>query len=234
MRRSAPWPASRAASTSTPRAAENVDVNIEQGGGSKRFHLRWRIQEHGDISGLSTDDWQLQYNKNSGGWNDVAAASSNILSDPDSGLVDNSGTTNRATNGISDGTGSFVIGEEEEGDGLFENRQLTASNFTEHVWAVKTADGDLSVGDTIDFRIQINGIDFSHTVVPTITLIADTDPWWQDVIDERVIIYLGHAVGHRGSPSSPAGNSVSTRIAWDDSRFKHEAEDRQSEDFWSS
>ena len=136
-------------------------------------HLRVRIDETGGTAGLTTNDYGLEYSKNSGAWTAITASSSNVKSDTASSLTADGATTNRATNGISDpGAGSFVAGEQEETNGVIENHQLTADNFTEHVWALALVDTDLANGDTLDFRIALNAgaPGMTNTVVPQITV----------------------------------------------------------------
>ncbi len=68
------------------------------------------------------------------------------------------------------GSGSFVAGEQESKNGLIEDRQLTASNFTEHVFAIRLISANLVNTDTLDFRLRLNGADFTNDVVPGITI----------------------------------------------------------------
>lgn len=147
-------------SGSTPIAAEDTNIERNADTDPAQFHLRWLVQETGGVSGATTDDYQLQeFVSSVGSWNNVDASSSFVQSDPVSTLSDGAATTNRATNGLTDpGTGSFVAGEQEDVNGLIEDRQLTVANFTEHVYGLKfPAPGVFSDGDTIDFRLLVNG-----------------------------------------------------------------------------
>lgn len=157
-------------SGSSPKAAQDIDIELDATGDAQ-FHVRYRVQNQGAAAGLATDDYALEVSKNSGGFAAVTAASSDVQSDTASGLTADGATTNRGTNGITDGTGSFVAGEQEETNGVIENHQLTASNFTEHVWACKLIDTDLGDGDTLDFRITLNGgtPGMTNTVTPRIS-----------------------------------------------------------------
>jgi hypothetical protein len=159
-------------SGSSPWAAQSTNISVRCGAGDRKVHLRVRIQETGGAAGASTDDWQLQYSKNGGAYTNVTASSSNVRADTGSSLTDGSATTNRATNGITDGTGSFVAGVQEEGDGQIADHQLTASNFTEHVFALMLVAADLANGDTLDFRISLNGGSpgMTNSVTPRITV----------------------------------------------------------------
>ena len=157
-------------SGSNPKAAQDINIELDPTG-DEPFHLRWRVQETGGTSGLTTDDYQLQVSKNLGAYVSVTGVSSNVQADTASLLVADGVTTNRGTNGITDGTGSFVAGEQEETDGEIEDRQLTASNFTEHVFACKLIAADLGLGVTLDFRLALNGgtPGMTNSIVPRIS-----------------------------------------------------------------
>lgn len=161
-------------SGSSPAAAENTDLTARDPSTDPKVHLRGRVQEigAGSLSGASTDDYGLELSKNSGAYVAITASSNNVQIDTASGLTADAATTNRATNGITDGSGSFVAGEQEETNGVIEDHQLTADNFTEHVWALTLVDGDLADGDTLDFRITLNAgaPGMTNTVVPRITI----------------------------------------------------------------
>jgi hypothetical protein len=81
-------------------------------------------------------------------------------------LTDGNATTNR----LGSGTGSFVAGEISE-DGLVDNHQLTASNYTEHLYSLTLVSSALANNDTIDFRVLKNGDStaMTYTVTPRIT-----------------------------------------------------------------
>lgn len=157
-------------SGSSPKAAEDTDIILDPTGDAQ-FHLRYRVQNDGSLDGATTDDFALEVSKNSGAFVAVTGASSDVQSDTASGLVADAVTTNRVTDGITDGLGSFVAGEQEETNGVIEDRQLTADNFTEHVWACKLIDADLAGGDTLDFRVTLNGAapGMTNSVTPRIT-----------------------------------------------------------------
>lgn len=161
-------------SGSSPAAAQDTSLTARNPSTDPKVHLRARVQEvgAGSLNGATTDDYGLEYSKNSGAYVAVTAASSNVQIDTASGLTADGATTNRATNGITDGSGSFVAGEQEETNGVIEDHQLTADNFTEHVWALTLVDTDLADGDTLDFRITLNAgaPGMTNTVVPRITI----------------------------------------------------------------
>lgn len=153
--------------------AQNTNINRDVSAGNATCHLRVRIQETGGADGATTDDYGLQYQVNgAGGWTTITDASSRARAFTTSGLTDGGTTTNRSTDGITDGTGSFVAGEQEEANGVIEDRQLTASNFTEHVWALEIVSADNANADTLDFRITLNGGNpgMTNSVTPRITI----------------------------------------------------------------
>ncbi len=164
-------------SASTPIAAQDTNVTRDASTSDNDLHLRIRIEEvgAGSIGGAATDDYRLQFRKNGGGgWNNVDTTSLQVHADTTSELTNTAATTNRGTNGISDGSGSFVAGEQEEADGLVVNHELTADNFTEHVWALTLASANLVGGDFLDFRVQLNGGNpgMDNSVTPRITISA--------------------------------------------------------------
>lgn len=171
-------------SGSTPLQNENVDTSIDVTAGNVIFHLRVRIQESGGAAGATTDDWRLQASRNGGAYGDFDAQVG-MDANSASGLVNGSATTNRAT-GITDGSGSFVAGKQSDLGATISNHQLTASGFTEHVWAifVRTDLGDeLADGDTFDFRITLNGgaPGMTNSVTPRVTIVLDsgaTQPYY--------------------------------------------------------
>lgn len=82
-------------------------------------------------------------------------------------LTDGNATTNR----LGAGTGSFVAGEISE-DGLVDNHQITASNYTEHLYSLTLVSAQLANNDTLDFRVLRNGATtgMTYTVTPRITV----------------------------------------------------------------
>jgi hypothetical protein len=160
---------------STP--AQNQDVNdaLTAMLADTIRHLRYRIQESGnDTSGATTDDYGLEVSVGGGGFQAVTAASTFVQAATGSALTDGGATTNRATNGITDGSGVFAAGEQEEANGVIEDHQLTAANFTEHVWAILLVAADFTPATptTLDFRVTLNGgaPGMTNSVTPRITV----------------------------------------------------------------
>ncbi len=103
---------------------------------------------------------------------EIEVTSDNIVLGFNSGsLTDGNATTNR----LGSGSGSFVAGEISE-DGLVDNLQITASNYTELLYSL-TIDSDSVVdNDTLDFRVLRNGATtgLTYTVTPRITIEEST------------------------------------------------------------
>ncbi len=156
-----PLATSTALGTQSVALTRNVDSN-------SILQIRVQVQEVGGIDGLTTDDYQLQYNKNSeapGGYVDVNASSSDVKVVNGNPADGDDVTGSRLTGGA----GSFVTGGYDEGDGLVDNRQLTAGNYTEHVLTIELQAADLTNGDDIFFRILLNGATFdTYNVTPQV------------------------------------------------------------------
>ena len=160
-------------SGSTAIAAQDTDITGRDVSSDNQIHLRVRIDETGagSVDGDTTDDWGLDHRLNgAGAWTAVTASSTRVQADTGSTLTDGNASTNRATDGISDGSGSFVAGEQEDQDGEITDHQLTADNFTEHVWALKLISADLSANDALTFRVTRNGSSIAAGVVPSVTV----------------------------------------------------------------
>lgn len=183
-------------SGSTPIANQDTNATITVDSDTQ-VHVRYRFQETGGKSGATTDDYNLQVSVNGGAYANITTSTQKVKVDTGSTLTDGSATTNRATNGITDGTGSFIAGIQEEGDGQITNYQLTASNFTEQVWAVKLIAADFNNGATIDFRVSLNGgtPGMTNSVTPRITISQTTaTKHWTPAAAE---LYSGGYIGRR-------------------------------------
>jgi hypothetical protein len=127
----------------------------------------------GDIDGNTIDDYDLQYRLNGGGsWIVPTGATDRVRMDSGSALTDGAVTTNRGTNGLTDGAGSFVASEQMVSDAELANFQLTANNFTEMVWGLLLVSADFVDADFVDFRVRYNGGNpgMANTQVPRITV----------------------------------------------------------------
>lgn len=153
---------------STALANQDTDISVDVSGGDVDLQLRLRVDEIGAVAGAATDDYQLQYSKNSGAYANVTGASSNAQGTT-AGLTNDAATTNRASEPITDPvSGSFVAGEQSS-DGLVDNMQLTASNFTEHAFGLSVISADVAGGDTLDFQLSTPA-GIINSLVPRITV----------------------------------------------------------------
>lgn len=162
-------------SGSSPVADEDTNVTGRNVDSDSQIHLRLMVDElgDGDIGGASTDDYDLQFRMNGGGsWVVPTGATTLVQIDTASSLTDAGATTNRATNGLTDGAGSFIAGEQCEANAEVTDFEHTANNFTEHVWALLLISADLSDTDFIEFRLRLNAGNpgMGNTQVPRITV----------------------------------------------------------------
>lgn len=158
-------------SASTPIDAQDVNVTRNLVA-DNQLHLRYRVQEigAGSVPGETTDDYTIEFRINEGGsWIPVTTSSSRVRVDLNSLLTDGGATTDRSTDGISAGSGSFFAGEQEEGDGEITDFQHEADNYTEHVWGLELVSLDWSGGDFVDLRMRLNGGAMDNSVTPRIT-----------------------------------------------------------------
>lgn len=132
---------------------------------TKELALRIRLQETGAVAGAATDDYKLQYRKNSGSWGDLDSA---VKAYNSSNLTEGAATTNR----LGAGTGSFVAGKVSE-DGVVDDVQITASNYTELYYAIQLdLAGGLVDEDLIEFRVLKNNATtgMTYSSYPTLTV----------------------------------------------------------------
>ena len=169
-----------AASTQLEAQDTNHSFNVDS---DNALQLRCRVDETGGADGSTMDDYQLQYEKNNGGtFVDLTTTDGGDgIRAVAAGLTNTDPTTNRSSDPISDpGSGSFVAGEQ-CADGLCLDIQLTASNFTEHVWGVEFVSANVANNDTFDFRIRppnamVQNVEPRVTVVKTSAALAGHGP----------------------------------------------------------
>lgn len=157
-----------AENASTALAAENTAYDLYAGVNAS-IVLRYGVQESGTgtASGAATDDYQLQYKKNAGAFTNVTGASSNIRARASANLTDGAATTQR----LSAGSGSFVAGEIDEGDGLITDWALTANNYSDLVYSLEVVAADVAEDDSFTFQVLRNGSVFNtYSVTPTLTV----------------------------------------------------------------
>ena len=138
---------------STQIAAQDTDIspNVDA---DFQFQFRALIEETGGADGSVMDDYQVEVDKNSTGFVDLTTTDVGGVRAVAAGLTNDNATTNRASDPITDpGAGSFVAGEQST-DGQVDDRLLTNSNFTEHVYGVELVSANVANGDTFDFRFR--------------------------------------------------------------------------------
>jgi len=133
--------------------------------GDQTLGLRIRLQITNAVSGASTDDFQLQYSKNGGAFTNLTTSTTDVKAVDSTNLTDQAATTNR----LGAGSGSFVAGLVSE-DGLADNKQVTASNYSEFLYTVRLVAANLADNDVITFRVLRNGSTMTYTVTPQVTV----------------------------------------------------------------
>lgn len=135
--------------TPTPKASLNTNWNQIQ---DENFRVRFLIQEDADVEELDVA-FQLQYNKNSEGWNNVNAGSSVVRSSASSNITEDANTSQVL------GSGTFVTpnGGYDEVDGVTAGTadfSVTINEETEIEYCCQIRSADTSRGDTIQLRIR--------------------------------------------------------------------------------
>ncbi len=114
------------------------------------FFLRLKVVNTGDMS--ANGAWTLQYEKNdTGGFITVTTTSSNVRV-ASGAEADDTATTELLPN---DG-GSYSNGLYDDVDGSV-STNLAGGNEKENVWSITCRSAEMSVGDTLDFRMLFGG-----------------------------------------------------------------------------
>ncbi len=155
-------------------AREDTNVVDRDVDSDSQIHLRLMVDElgAGAIPGNSTDDYELQFNINATGWTVPTGATTGVQLDTSSSLTDAGATTNRGTDGLTDGAGTFQAGEQCDANAEVTDYLHAADDFTEYVWALLLISADLNDTDSIDFRLRYNGGNpgMDNTQTPNITV----------------------------------------------------------------
>lgn len=151
--------------TSAPLENQDVDHTLNNDS-DVEIQLRMFVQNR-QAAG-STDDWRLDFDKDGAGMVAVPTTDSGTgISSAVASLTNDGATTNRTTNGITDGTGSFDAAVQVT-DGIG-SVTLNASNYTEIVFGVKfyaINNANNAIYD-FDFGRPNSMVD---TIVPRITI----------------------------------------------------------------
>jgi hypothetical protein len=164
-------------SAATWQASSNVDWTqiVDQ-----NFRVRFVVQETGD--GAAADQtFQLEYNLNGGGWNDVNSASSVVRATASPNVADGANTTQQV------GSGTFVTPnagfDEVNGQAGGTSLDFSGSDEVELEYCLQVRSADVSADDTIELRIK--NLD-SYSQTPTITAALSTPPAYdQDAFRAR-------------------------------------------------
>jgi hypothetical protein len=140
-------------SESTATWKADQDTNPSPIDVDTNFRVRFRGGDTGGATGTWTTP-QLQYNKNSAGWNNVTGSSSVVRATATTQFTDNAATTEQLTGGSG---GSFVAGTCDEADGAVASISLGASGNSEVEFCVQLRSADLVDGDTVELRVLDNG-----------------------------------------------------------------------------
>jgi len=130
----------------------------------ENFRVRFVVQE---TAGISSADrtFQLEYNRNGGGWNDVNAASSVVRVTASPNVADGTDTTQQV------GSGSFVTPnagfDEVNGQAGGTSLDFSGSDEVELEYCVQIRSVDVANDDTIQLRVK--GLD-AYTSTPTATV----------------------------------------------------------------
>jgi len=160
-------------SETTATWKEPVNTDWEQPT-DENFRIRFLIEELDDVEDLDVQ-FQLQYNKNAGGWNDVNGASTNVRSSATSNVTDGVDTTEQLS-----GPGTFITTNAgfDEANGLAGGTALdfttTVNQEVELEYCCQVRGVDTTEGDTIQLRLvkEADVVLGSYTNTPTLTVPA--------------------------------------------------------------
>ena len=156
-------------------AALNTAVTGNLDNGDGYGVLRVRLQSTTAVAVPSTDDFQLQWERNSSGtWTNVTTGGTTVRGYDNPNLTDGAATTNR----LGAGSGSFVAGKITE-TGDVPNMGWTANNYTELVYSLTLRSADLLDGDVLRFRVLRNGATsvMTYTQTPLINIENLSQTW---------------------------------------------------------
>lgn len=173
-------------------AAQDTAGDVDVSSGNKAFQFRARIDETGNADGSTMDDYGVEYEKNdSTTWVALTTTDNGDgIRAVAAGLTNDAATTNRSSEPISDpGAGSFVDGEQSS-DGVVDDLQVTASNFTELAYGAEIVAANVADGDTFDFRFSsASGV--TNNVEPRVDVVKAGAP-----TPVSASITAGATVGH--------------------------------------
>lgn len=156
-------------SASTFKAAVNTNFNQPQ---DENFRIRFLIQEDDDVEDLDMT-FQLQYNLNAQGWNNVDGASSVVRSAASTFFADGDTTTQRIGAGTFIGTNNGMDETEGLAGGAGMDFTTTINQETEVEFCCQIRSADTVSGDTIQLRVindKTSQPFATYTNTPTLTI----------------------------------------------------------------
>jgi hypothetical protein len=173
----------------------------------KNFRVRFLVQETAGIAD-SDKTLQLEYNLNSGGWNDVTGSSSIVKAASTAYVTDGVDITQQL------GSGTLVTPNAgfDEADGLVGGASLdfSGSDEVEVEFNLQIVGTDVSNGDTIQLRVK--GLN-TYTNTPTVTVTGAGTFLYK----KSIAIQSGQVGASCSSTTDTWQVSANSRDAWDDS-----------------
>ncbi len=148
-------------SAATWKAIANADWTQQA---DTNFRVRFVVQENGDVS-AADKTFQLEYNHNGGGWNDVNGTSSVVRAWASPNVNDGADTTQQIGAGtyVSPNAGFDEVNGQAGGTSL----DFSGKDEVEVEFCLQVRSVDVSADDTIQLRVK--GLDI-YTRTPTITV----------------------------------------------------------------
>ena len=170
--------------------ANDTDRTVAlDGTGNYLAFLRFELdQTRSNADQNLTMTFKHQFQVNGGGYGDVTASSTEVQVVADSNIADGAATTDR----ISGSSATFLAGEYDEGDGVFDAISWTISSLehTELLSSLVFIDSALGAGDVVDFRI----VESDNTLLDTYSVANATLTWNAPVSgDDDLIAAATHA-----------------------------------------
>lgn len=173
--------------TATWRQNQNVNDTITV---DTNFRIRFEIQETAACA-ANNKVWQLQYNRNSGGWVAVTGTSNVVRATASPNVADAANLTNQLTNG----TGTFVGAtgfDEANGAAGGSSMDVVASGHAEAEFCAQVRSADVANNDSVALRATDNGTAFAAYGGGTATITVDKpapsfNPGWANRATSGVI-----------------------------------------------
>lgn len=144
-------------SGSTPLDAEDTDITL---GFGDWFHYRASVTRTA-TGGSRSIQPAFEFRRNGGGWFAINTISARVRVVDSVNFTNESATTDRATDGLTDAGTTFVAGHALDTAGASVGTiALNNNEFTECLISLYLAWEDFNDGDTVDLKMTDNGVDF--------------------------------------------------------------------------